>query len=420
MSSQNQTKRRIFITLTLEEENYYTKIFEKLDYEKNGKIRAHSIAIFMRDSNLKENILKEIFLLTPHKNIHYIEKDEFFILLRLISLAQNKIPFNKESLENNNPIPPLPIFYFLQQSNILNKENIFEINEDTEKRCLKIFEEKKDTKKSYISKLRTSLIMEEKTKDKILELLEPLEYKGFLSIKEFVVAYYLQYLSRIIELPKKLPKTLLHYLGRNTNIKDINLANININNIQIKENNNNKISDIKRNTNINSIGYQRQIINKNNLSKNDIKNGEQINNKVNELNKEKKLKIDKKNIGNLDNNLCQKENIEKEEIFKTIYIPIYNNKELNLNKDGLYDLGIQNEKNSNLLEKTKEKNDCDSLSNSYAKSSYTNYNVHFPIENETKSKNILNNNYNNIYINNNIIPTNFPIKINNIKNYNNK
>ena len=138
------------------------------------------------------------------------------------------------------------------------------------------------------------------------------------------------------------------------------------------------------------------------------------------MNKEKKLKIDKKNIGNLDNNLCQKENIEKEEIFKTIYIPIYNNKELNLNKDGLYDLGIQNEKNSYLLEKTKEKNDCDSLSNSYAKSSYTNYNVHFPIENETKSKIILNNNYNNIYINNNIIPTNFPIKINNIKKYNNK
>ena len=138
------------------------------------------------------------------------------------------------------------------------------------------------------------------------------------------------------------------------------------------------------------------------------------------MNKEKKLKIDKKNIGNLDNNLCQKENIEKEEIFKTIYIPICNNKELNLNKDGLYDLGIQNDKNSNLLEKTKEKNDCDSLSNSYAKSSYTNYKVHFPIENETKSKIILNNNYNNIYINNNIIPTNFPIKINNIKNYNNK
>ena len=66
----------------------------------------------MRDSCLSDKILKEIFLLTSHKNIYYIDKDEFFIILRLIALAQNKIAFTKDSLENNKPIPPLPIFHF--------------------------------------------------------------------------------------------------------------------------------------------------------------------------------------------------------------------------------------------------------------------------------------------------------------------
>ena len=64
MSSQKEEKRRVFISLTFQEENYYTKIFDLLDYEKEGKISSSLTAHFMRDSLLNDNILKEIFLLT--------------------------------------------------------------------------------------------------------------------------------------------------------------------------------------------------------------------------------------------------------------------------------------------------------------------------------------------------------------------
>ncbi len=111
-----KSKIRIHFSLTIEEKNYYSKIFDLLDYEKNGKLNSDFIVHFIRDSGLNNKVLKEIFLLTPHNDIHYNERKEFFIMLRLIGLAQNKVPFNEDSLEKNTPIP------LYQYSLILKKE----------------------------------------------------------------------------------------------------------------------------------------------------------------------------------------------------------------------------------------------------------------------------------------------------------
>ena len=39
-----------------------------------------------------------------------IDKEEFFVAMRLIALAQNNMPFSAENIERNNPIQPLPQF----------------------------------------------------------------------------------------------------------------------------------------------------------------------------------------------------------------------------------------------------------------------------------------------------------------------
>ena len=39
-----------------------------------------------------------------------IDKEEFFVAMRLIALAQNNMPFSAEYIERNNPIQPLPQF----------------------------------------------------------------------------------------------------------------------------------------------------------------------------------------------------------------------------------------------------------------------------------------------------------------------
>lgn len=423
MSSKEEIKRRVFISLTLDEENYYSKIFEILNFEKTGKISANSLAHFIRDSGLTDKILKEIFLLTSHKNIYYIEKDEFFIILRLIALAQNKIAFTKDSLEKNKPIPPLPKFYFLNKNNLLNKKDIFEITEDIEKKYLKIFYKKKDTRKDFISKLKTIFIWNEKNSkdinvnENIIKSLEPSEKKDFLNIKEFVVGCYLLHLSRIIKMPINLPNSILNYLGRKSDIKDIKNNNSikiielgkmmkvkasNIKDNQIQNQNENRISSLDKSKiknenlmniqksqgqniytqqqinkfkisliNSNMITYKREnsyqnyknninhnhvnkINNSNNCLSDKIK-GKPINNKqLGEFNKEKQGTKSKKNIRNIDINIDYQTNFEN---------------------DSLLDSGIEIEKTLKKLEELGEKEiKTNSLSNSSAESAYINDN----------------------------------------------
>ena len=238
-----KTKIRIHFSLTTEEKNYYSKIFDLLDYEKNGKLSSDFVAHFMRDSGLNNKILKEIFLLTPHNDIHYNEKKEFFIMLRLIGLAQNKVPFTEDSLEKNTPIPPLPVFINFKEGNIINKQNIFEITEENKTVYTSIFYEKKDTGKDYISKLRTNILWDQKNQkqayinEKIFQILEPLEQPNYLNLKEFIVGTHLLFLSKIIKVPKYLPQYLSDYLGRNIVVKE-SYTNNNTQFKNIDENNN--------------------------------------------------------------------------------------------------------------------------------------------------------------------------------------
>ena len=228
MIPQKNTNKKVYIVLNQAEKKYFTKIFDLLDYEKTGKIISKSAIHFIRDSGLKDNVIKEILILASLKDQNYIYKNEFFIILRLIALAQNNIPFNINSLQRNTPIPPLPIFIFLQKTNLLLKENIFQITGEIEKSYYNIFKEKKDTRMDYISKLRTILFWNEinpnniSINENVMKSLEPLKHTNYLNIKEFIVGCYLLYLSKIFKMPIKLPKTILKYLGRDTNTKKIN------------------------------------------------------------------------------------------------------------------------------------------------------------------------------------------------------
>ena len=231
MIPQKYTNKKVYIELNEEEKKYFTKIFDLLDYEKTGKIISKSAIHFIRDSGLKDNVIKEILILASLKAQNYIYKNEFFIILRLIALAQNNIPFNINSLQRNTPIPPLPIFIFLQKTNLLLKENIFQITGEIEKSYYNIFKEKKDTRMNYISKLRTILFWNEinpnniSINENVMKSLEPLKHTNYLNVKEFIVGCYLLYLSKIFKMPIKLPKTILKYLGRDTNINNNNNNN---------------------------------------------------------------------------------------------------------------------------------------------------------------------------------------------------
>lgn len=357
MSNEVTKRRRVFFQFTIEENKYFSKIYHLLDYENKGKINSDSAAHFLRDSDLKDSILKEIFLLTSHKDIHFLEKDELYIILRLISLAQNKISFDSNSLERNTPIPPLPKFYFLQKANLLQKENLYQITENVEKYYSKIFNEQKDTRKEYISKLRATLIWNDWNKknknfdnninEKIIQSLEPLKLENFLHVKEFIVGCYLLCLSRIIKMPIKLPQILLNYLGRNQgqkNVKDVKYPNV----INIIPPNIDEDSLFK-------IGYQP---NAQNLDQKKRINDNSHNKLINQI---------KNKTNDQNNNINKKEHIENYKIGNNNYNQIHSVHGNNRNE--LYDSEFEINHTLELIEKVKEKEALfNSLSNNYATS----------------------------------------------------
>ena len=114
-----RNNKKLFVKLTQDEKDLYSKIYNYLDPENKGTIDAKNAADFMKSSNLNKNILKEIWLIASPANFKFLIKEELFVVLRLIALAQNNMPFSGSSIEQNYPIPPLPNFSII----IDNKSN---------------------------------------------------------------------------------------------------------------------------------------------------------------------------------------------------------------------------------------------------------------------------------------------------------
>ena len=153
------------MNLTEEESSYYNNIFNILDSQKLGIIDSKKAALFLKKSNLSQNILKNIWSISSQTKKSGLSRDEFFISLRLIALAQNNFPFTRKEIENNNPLPPLPTFSSFNNINHDNKnsnnkkekeeeeyedESVYEIPEYNINLYKKYFEMNKDSKDKYI------------------------------------------------------------------------------------------------------------------------------------------------------------------------------------------------------------------------------------------------------------------------------
>ena len=63
------------------------------------KFLGKSMANFMKKSGLDKATLKNIWLIAAQTDNTQMDKDEFFVALRLIALAQNNMPFSAENIE---------------------------------------------------------------------------------------------------------------------------------------------------------------------------------------------------------------------------------------------------------------------------------------------------------------------------------
>ena len=340
----NRNVKKLNIQLTPDEQNFFPKIYNMLDNSNTGRILGKPAANFMKKSNLAKQVLKEIWLIAAQSSNTYILRDEFYVALRLIALAQNNMPFTAQNIEMNNPIPPLPNFD-LNNNNIQNNNNniqnnnnqnnfnqnnfnqnnfsqnnfnqnnnngdLFEISDKEKSLFCNIFNNRKEPGLERITAHNAILIWKKNNAEDnaikiVANIIKPLENKGFFNLKEFIVACHLIAMSKKCELPQKLPDVLVNFLGRNNNnnmnnnINNYNTnpirgTNSNLNNFnQLSnspiENNNCNRSYTMKNNNDNRIQEifrkEEELIKKNNILNNQIN---QAQNKINDLVKEIEL-----------------------------------------------------------------------------------------------------------------------------------
>ena len=331
----NRNAKKFNVQLTPDEQNFYSKIYNMLDNNNSGRILGKPAANFMKKSNLPKQVLKEIWLIAAQSSNTFILREEFYVALRLIALAQNNMPFNEQSIEMNNPIPPLPNFdlnsnpnnnqnNFNQNNNNNNQNNfnqnnnnqdIYEIPDKEKAFFTNIFNNRKESNGERITAHNAIIIWKKNNADDnaikiVANIIKPLENKGFLNLKEFIVACHLITISKKCDLPQKLPDTLVNFLGRNNNNMNINnfntnsrsTSNTNITNFFNNNNNNNN------NNNLNDTNFtiqSKQLANSpfenNNFNKNNNSSGDRM---QDIMRKEEEL-MKKNNILNNQINSCK-------------------------------------------------------------------------------------------------------------------
>jgi hypothetical protein len=330
--------RKLHVQLTQDEQNFYSSLYNKLDSNNLGRILGKPAANFMKRSNLQKNVLKEIWLIAAQSSNTYLLREEFYVAMRLIALAQNNMPYNAQSIEMNNPIPPLAQFSFNnpninnqsnnkqnnQNFNFNNNQNIYEISEEEKLFFKNIFDKTKEPNSERITAHNAIIIWKGNNADDnaikiVANIIKPLENKGFLNLKEFQVACHLITISKKSELPQKLPDILINYLGRNNNNFSPNdfgnsRMNTNSNLIQFSANNNNKFQGsskqlsnspiLNNDNNFNNdriqeiLRKEEELTKKNNILDNQINSAK---NKINDLLKE--IEFIQKRQDNINNEL---------------------------------------------------------------------------------------------------------------------
>jgi hypothetical protein len=181
----------------------------------------------------------------------FLERDEFYLSLRLIALAQNNMEVSEESIRINHPIPPLPKIDLkssinntsiaassLDQSIISNFNNTqinmnndanvvnisspekdnYTITEEDDNKYLILFNKNKDfPEKISFNKINDMFIAAKIPSDtlkKIFDIVQLTEPK-FLNSLEFKVVFHLIYKSYIIkDVPSVLPNSLKYVLSQ--------------------------------------------------------------------------------------------------------------------------------------------------------------------------------------------------------------
>jgi len=88
-----------------------------------GRLEGKEAAQFLKKSGCSTDILKKIWMISAQTDANFLEKEEFYVAMRLIALAQNNMEVSDEAIRFNSPLPPLPVMD-LREKRLRNKKLI--------------------------------------------------------------------------------------------------------------------------------------------------------------------------------------------------------------------------------------------------------------------------------------------------------
>ena len=214
--TQQSIPKRVLLKMTNEERGQYSSLFQLADRESKGRLVGKEGSNFLKKSGLPIDILKKIWLISAQTSTQFLERDEFYIALRLIALAQNNIPFSISNIITNSPIPPLPVFNLKNTDNDFDIEEVFVMNEKDKDKYRMYFDKSKEHPekisfgKAYL--MWKSLNVHDNVIKKILTIVQPIQEKNFFNLKEFQVCSHFVFKSASYEIPSILPDCMSMYL----------------------------------------------------------------------------------------------------------------------------------------------------------------------------------------------------------------
>lgn len=83
---------------TPDEKAYYDQLFVIADTAATGQLQGLHAVNFFKLSGLDVGILKNVWSIADARQQHYLDREDFYVALRLIAMAQNNIPPTREKL----------------------------------------------------------------------------------------------------------------------------------------------------------------------------------------------------------------------------------------------------------------------------------------------------------------------------------
>ncbi|OLY83807.1 putative calcium-binding protein [Smittium mucronatum] len=213
VSSSSSARNQLKWIPTPQEALYYDRLFKIADDKNIGKVVGTDAANFLRKSKLSEDSLQNIWLLSDVNNKGYLNKYEFNMALKLVSLSQAKLPLSIEGLKAATPLPLFDGIKLPEQNSQANET--FSISVEEYNQYQSLFKSNGAVNGTLNAKTAKDMLVKSKlspvTLQGIWNLANP-ENSNILNFTDFIIAMY--FLRRMMNgeitvLPISTPLTLI-------------------------------------------------------------------------------------------------------------------------------------------------------------------------------------------------------------------